>query len=103
MNIKENIMEMNRAYASQMDVEPAESIDDILLTFLVNLQVFDSCRYISEDDEWITFIMIPQDENLGEQIMSLRKSEIHCYGICNEKNLVDYDMKPKGESESLYQ
>ena len=51
MNIKENIMEMNRAYASQMDVEPAESIDDILLTFLVNLQVFDSCRYISEDDE----------------------------------------------------
>lgn len=103
MNIKERILEMNEFYASDQECELVEDIKDIKLTFLIQFQLFEPCRYVGEDDEWITFILLPPNEELGSQIMSLKKSEIVSFGICNEKNLLELEIKPKMESDGLYQ
>ena len=103
MNIKERILEMDKIYAEENNTEPAENIEDLLLTLIVKFQLFEPCKYISEDEEWITFILVPPNDTLGSQIMTLKKSEIISYGICNEKNIAEMEIKPKMESESLYQ
>ena len=103
MNIKERIMEMNKIFAEDSGSEPAKSIDELLLTFVVKFPMFEPCKYVSEDEEWVTFIIQIPDESIGNQIMTLKKSEIVSFGICNEKNLVVMDHTPKIEPESLYQ
>ncbi len=78
MNIKDRILELNR----QCTNENAQ-ITDLLLTLMTRFQLFEPCRYISEDDEWISISMISiEDDNLS-QAMSIRKSEITMFGIFN--------------------
>ena len=103
MDIKSRILEMNKVYCEKYDLKASDDIDDLLIALITKFQLFEPCSYVSEDEDWITFIIVPQDESLGNQIMTLRKDEIISYGICNEKNISADDTAPKNESESLYQ
>ena len=103
MNIKENILEMDKIYASENDEDPCEKIEDLFLTFIAKFQIFEPSKYISEDDDWVTFILTPPDDSLESQIMKLRKEEILGYGICRINNFTSSSSKPKVESDALYQ
>ena len=98
------ILNMEKAFASEYSREPTEKIEDLSLTFIFKFQVFEPCKYVSEDEDWITFLIVPPDESVESQIMSLRKDEIVSFGILNEKNLAEFtEIANEIEPESLYQ
>ena len=104
MNYKEKFLEMEREFAKEYSRDPIENIQDLKLTFIFKFQLFEPCKYISEDEEWITFLILPPDEALESQIMSLRKDEIVSFGILNEHNLAEMEnVVTEVEPESLYQ
>lgn len=104
MNIKERILEMDRQLADIQETEPSQDIEDLLLAFLFKITAFEPCKYVSEDEEWITILLLPPDESLESQIMTLRKSEIISFGIVNEKNLDEINnFNQQVNPESLYQ
>ena len=104
MNYKEKFLEMEREFAKESSRDPIENIQDLKLTFIFKFQLFEPCKYISEDEEWITFLIMPPDEALESQIMSLRKDEIVSFGILNEHNLAEMEnVVEEIEPESLYQ
>lgn len=104
MNFEEKILNMERAFAKESSRDACENVGDLSLTFIFKFQVFEPCRYISEDEDWITFLIVPPDENFESQIMSLRKDEIVSFGILNEKNLAEFSaISQEIEPESLYQ
>ena len=95
---------MEREFAKESSRDPIENIQDLKLTFIFKFQLFEPCKYISEDEEWITFLIMPPDEALESQIMSLRKDEIVSFGILNEHNLAEMEnVVEEIEPESLYQ
>ena len=103
MNFKEKLMEMEREFASHSSRDAKKDIQELKLTFFFKFQIFEPCKYIGEDDEWITFLILPPDDNLESQIMSLRKNEIVSFGILNEHNLEELNnMAAEIEPESLY-
>ena len=104
MNFKEKILEMEKAFADESSRDSIENIEDLSLTFIFKFQIFEPCRYVSEDEDWITFLIVPPDESVESQIMSLRKDEIVSFGILNEKNLAEFtEIVNEIEPESLYQ
>ena len=104
MNFKQRFLEMEKEFAKESSRNPAESIEDLKLTFIFKFNIFEPCKYISEDEEWITFLIVPPDDNLESQIMSLRKDEIVSFGILNEHTLAELNsVVNEVEPESLYQ
>lgn len=104
MNYKEKFLEMEREFAREYSREPIDDISEMKLTFFFKFQIFEPCKYVSEDDEWITFLILPPDDSLESQIMSLRKDEIVSFGILNENNLAEINNTvTEIEPESLYQ
>ncbi|WP_405303910.1 hypothetical protein [Methanobrevibacter sp.] len=104
MNYKDKFLEMEKEFAKHSSREPVEDIAELKLTFIFKFQIFEPCRYISEDDEWITFLILPPDDSLESQIMSLRKEEIVSFGILNEHNIAEMsNVVSEVEPESLYQ
>lgn len=104
MNYKEKLLEMEKQFAKESSRDAAKNIEDLSLTFIFKFQIFEPCRYVSEDEEWITFLIVPPDDSVESQIMSLRKDEIVSFGILNEKNLAEIStIVNEVEPESLYQ
>ena len=104
MNFKERLLEMENEFAKESSRKPNENIEDLLLSFIFKFQLFEPCKYVSEDDDWITFLILPPDDILESQIMSLKKDEIVSFGILNENNILELsDLAPQVDSESLYQ
>lgn len=104
MNFKDKILDMERHFAKESSREAIKNIEDLSLTFIFKFQIFEPCKYVSEDEEWITFLIVPPDNLLESQIMSLRKDEIVSFGILNEKNLAEFsEVINEIEPESLYQ
>ena len=104
MNFREKILEMEKQFAKESSRDSRENIEDLLITFIFKFQIFEPCKYISEDEEWITFLILPPEDSLESQIMSLRKDEIVSFGIINEKNLDEMSsIIEEIEPESLYQ
>lgn len=104
MNFKQRILDMEKMFASESSREPVENVEDLKLTFIFKFQIFEPCQYLSEDDEWITFLILPPEDTLESQIMSLRKDEIVSFGILNENNLAQIgELIKEIEPESLYQ
>lgn len=104
MNIKEKFLEMEKQFAKESSREPVENVEDLLVTFIFKFQFFEPCKYLSEDDEWVTFMLIPANEVMGSQVMTLRKSEIVSFGVLDGKSLERLDeLINEIEPESLYQ
>lgn len=104
MNYKEKFLEMEREFAKETSRDQIDDIKELKLTFIFKFQIFEPCKYVSEDDEWITFLILPPDDSLESQIMSLRKDEIVSFGILNENNLAEINNTvTEIEPESLYQ
>lgn len=104
MNYKEKFLEMEREFAKETSRDQIDDIKELKLTFIFKFQIFEPCKYISEDEDWITFLILPPDDSLESQIMSLRKDEIVSFGILNENNLAEVNnVVTEIEPESLYQ
>lgn len=96
MNIKDKVLQLNQQYKSDKT-----DINELLLTIITKYQLFEPCRYLAEDDEWVNVAMISiEDENVA-QAMSIRKSEIVMFGIFNREEIEIAE--PKTESEVFYQ
>lgn len=96
MNIKERIIELNQQFTNE-----TIEIEDVLLTIITKYQLFEPCRYLAEDEEWINVAMVSiEDENIA-QMMSIRKSEITMFGIFNREEIEL--ILPKTEPEDFYQ
>ena len=104
MNLKQRFLEMEKEFARQTSRPAKENIEDLLVTFIFKFQIFEPCKYLSEDEEWVTFLIIPPDETIESQIMALKKDEIISFGIVNENNLAENsNLFSQIEPESLYQ
>lgn len=104
MNFKERFLELERQFAKENQREPKENVEDLLVTFFFNYQFFEPCKYISEDDEWVTFLLVSTNEVIESQIMSLKKEHIISFGVLDEGNVIEISNLLKDiEPESLYQ
>lgn len=104
MKVKERILEMEREFAVESSRPPRENIGELMLTFLFKFQIFEPCKYLSEDEEWVNFLILPPDDAFGSQMMSLKKDDIISMGILNEKNIAENsNLISQIEPESLYQ
>lgn len=97
MNIEERILQLNLKHANE-NVE----INDLLLTIVTKFQLFEPCRYLSEDDEWVNVSLISLENNDMAQALSIRKSEITTFGIFNREE-IELNLEPQKGSEDLYQ
>ena len=97
MNIEERILQLNLEHANE-NVE----INDLLLTIVTKFQLFEPCRYLSEDDEWVNVSLISIENNDMAQALSIRKSEITTFGIFNREE-IELNLEPQKGSEDLYQ
>jgi hypothetical protein len=96
MDIKDNVIELNRQFAGE-DIQ----ITDVLLTIITRYQLFEPCRYLGEDDEWINIAMISIENESIAQPMSIRKSEIVMFGIFNREEVEI--VVPETNPEDFYQ
>lgn len=96
MNIKEGILELNR-----LNTNNDADINDLLLTLMTKFQLFEPCRYLAEDDEWISIILISLEDEKMSQAMSIKKSEITMFGIFNPAEIELTQIKT--EPEDFYQ
>ena len=104
MNFKERFLQMEKEFAREASRPAKEDIGELLVTFIFKFQIFEPCRYLSEDEEWVNFLILPPDDTLESQIMSLKKDEIVSFGIVNENNLAENsNLINQIEPESLYQ
>ena len=96
MNIKQRIIELNQQFTNE-----TIEIEDVLLTIITKYQLFEPCRYLAEDEEWINVAMVSiEDENIA-QMMSIRKSEITMFGIFNREEIEL--ILPNTDPEDFYQ
>lgn len=105
MNFKDKFLEMEKQFAKETSREPKENVEDLLLTFIFKFQFFEPCKYISEDDEWITFLLKPANDIMESQIMTVRKMEVVSFGILDENNVAELNslINNDNQPESLYQ
>ncbi|WP_295602867.1 hypothetical protein [uncultured Methanobrevibacter sp.] len=97
MNVKDKIIELNRLHlGEELD------IDDALLTIITKFQLFEPCRYLSEDEEWLNVAIISIEDNNISQPLTVRKSEITTFGIFNREE-IELNLNPQQGSEDLYQ
>lgn len=97
MNVKERILDLNKLHTGE-EID----IDDALLTIISRFQLFEPCKYLSEDDEWLNFAIISLEDNNISQPLCIRKDEITTFGIFNREE-VDMSLSPQHGSEDLYQ
>jgi len=102
MNIKERLIELNHEYSKKMDKKFNEDIDELLLTIISKFQLFEPCRYLSEDEEWLNVAMISLGDEDMSQPLSIKKSEITTFGVFNPDEL-EVEFSPQKESQDLYQ
>lgn len=97
MNVKDKIIELNRLHlGEELD------IDDALLTIITKFQLFEPCRYLSEDEEWLNVAIISIEDNNISQPLAVRKNEITTFGIFNREE-IELNLNPQQGSEDLYQ
>ena len=97
MNIKERLLKLNFEHTGE-DIE----INDVLLTIITKFQLFEPCRYLSEDDEWLNVTIISLDDNNISQALSIRKTEITTFGIFN-RDEIELNLAPQMGADDLYQ
>ena len=97
MNIKERILNLNVEHCGE-NVD----INDLLLTIVTKFQLFEPCKYLSEDDDWLNVSMISLENNDMSQALSIRKSEMTTFGIFNHEEM-ELNLEPQKGSEDLYQ
>ena len=104
MSFKEKILEMERHFAKWESRPAKENLDEILVTFITEINYFEPCHYVTEDDEYITFILTHYDEEMVDQIMTIKKSQIFTFGVLSdrEKETLEKYRKPLNVNE-LYQ
>lgn len=96
MNIKDRILQLNLEHTGETC-----DIGDVLLTLISKFQLFEPCRYLSEDDDWLNVAMVSLENEDVSQPMSILKSEITAFGVFNRDDS-DISVPQKG-SEDLYQ
>ena len=97
MNVKQKILDLNMQHTGS-----ETSIDDLLLTVVTNFQLFEPCRYLAEDEDWINIAMISVEDESLSQAMSIKKSEIVMLGIFNPAE-IEMAKQIKTEPEDFYQ
>lgn len=97
MNIKDRLLKLNFEHTGE-DIE----INDVLLTVITKFQLFEPCRYLSEDDEWLNVAIISLEDNNISQALSIRKSEITTFGIFNHEE-IELNLDPQMGADDLYQ
>ena len=104
MSFKERILEMEKHFAKWESREPKENPDEIYVTFISEFNYFEPCHYVTEDDETVTFILTHYDNEMPDQIMTMKKSLIRSFGVLSdrEKENVENYRKPLSVNE-LYQ
>ena len=102
MNIKEMILNLNNEYSEQLKKDSVEDIDELLLTIITKFQLFEPCKYLSENDEWINVAMISIEDPEISQAMTIKKCEITTLGIFNREE-IELNLQPQKGSEDLYQ
>lgn len=102
MNVKDMVLNLYKEYSQKFDMEPVGDIDELLLTVISKFQLFEPCRYLSEDEEWLNVAMISIENPEMSQAMSIRKDEITTMGIFNPDE-IEIDLSPQKGSEDLYQ
>lgn len=96
MNFKKRILQLNFEHTG-CEAE----INDLLITLISKFQLFEPCRYLSEDEEWLNVSMISVENEDVSQSMSILKSELTAFGVFNKEEF-DISM-PQKASEDLYQ
>lgn len=101
MNIKERILSMDKYLVDNdyIDGEYIDQVENLLLTIETKTNAYSPCCYVCEDSNWATFLMLAVGEG---QCMSIRKSEITCFGIYNGVDPFDNTVEYK-TVESIYQ
>ena len=102
MNMKEMVLSLNKEYCERFAREDTGDINDLLLTIITKFQMFEPCKYLSEDDEWLNVVILSIENPEVSQAMTIRKSEITTCGIFNIEDM-DVDFSPQKGSEDLYQ
>lgn len=97
MNVKERILNLNQEHTDE-----SGDINDLLLTIITKFQLFEPCRYLSEDEEWINVALISLEDNSVSQALSVKKSEITTFGIFNREE-IEVNISPQNESQERYQ
>lgn len=97
MNVKQKILDLNMQHT---DNETA--IEDLLITIVTNFQLFEPCKYLAEDEDWINIAMISVEDESLSQAMSIKKSEIVMLGIFNPAE-IEMAKQIKTEPEDFYQ
>ena len=69
---------------------------------MTKFQLFEPCKYLSEDDEWISVSMISLEDNNISQALNIKKGEITTFGIFNREE-IELNLAPQKESDGLYQ
>lgn len=101
MNIKERILSMDKYLVDNGYVKEdyIDKIENLLLTIETTTNVYSPCCYVCEDSNWATFLMLTVGEG---QCMTVRKSEIICFGIYNGADPFS-DVVEYKTIESIYQ
>lgn len=102
MNVKDKILELNQQYCKNFEKEPTDNIDDLLLTVISKFQLFEPCRYLSEDEEWLNVAMISMENPDISQPITIKKSQITTFGVFNPEEM-ELNLTPQKSSEDLYQ
>ena len=96
MNVMEKVKELHRQSTGE-----EITINEVLLTIITRYQLFEPCRYLGEDEEWINVEMLSIENEDISQAMSIRKSEMVMFGIYNHEE-VEIPM-PQTDPEAFYQ
>lgn len=96
MNIKERIIQLNFEQTGN-----TIEINDVLLTIISKFQLFEPCKYLSEDDDWVNVSLISLEDEKASQAMSILKKEITAFGVFKRDD--DEDDATPAVSQDLYQ
>ena len=96
MNIRDKVAELAMQH-SGVQVH----MDETLLTIITRYQLFEPCRYLGEDDEWVNVAMVSFENDNVAQAMSIKKSEIVMFAIYNPEE-VEITL-PQSDPEVFYQ
>ena len=96
MNFKERVMKLQNEYSDE-----EKEIEELLLTLITNYQLFEPCRYLSEDEEWVNVTMISIENDNITQAMTIKKSQLVMIGIFNRSEL--QIAVPDSNPEDFYQ
>lgn len=96
MNVKERVIELQKQHTGE-----EIKIEDILLTIITRYQLFEPCRYLSEDEEWVNVVMTSLENEELSQAMSIRKSEMVMFGVYHREEIEI--VMPQTNPEDFYQ